>query len=407
MCPQTLHQGLSDGADRQVSNHDIFCLCLTTQSCRRAHRPSRADQASAIDLPARACQRGMPAIGVWPQVAVLSLMLVFLGGPLPARAWQPVGQTEPGDAGATNRVDDAQLMTGPASPEVLTAATESSAPPPTINLSQLFRDGGTIGYLIVVLSLALLAMIFENALSLRAGVLARPGLADLVHQSVVRGDWAGAKSACRTQPCFLSHLLQAGLAEVELGYRAVEKAMEDAAQQHAARLHRKVDLLSVISTVAPMLGLMGTVWGMILAFMEFERKANPQVSELAPGVYKALVTTLFGLAVAIPAIAALAYFRNRVDELVARTALLAEQVFADYKRGVASSRSESAIPRRGSSSAVAAASASATSGGAIKPELGSVASSTPGATASRGKEPSSARDPGVLGMPPDSRESSR
>ena len=90
----------------------------------------------------------------------------------------------------------------------------------------------------------------------------------------------------------------------------------------------------MISTIAPMLGLMGTVWGMILAFMEFERKANPQVSELAPGIYKALVTTLFGLVVAIPAIAAFGFFRNRIDELVAQTALTAEQVFANFKRSV-------------------------------------------------------------------------
>lgn len=66
-----------------------------------------------------------------------------------------------------------------------------------------------------------------------------------------------------------------------------------------------------------MLGLLGTVWGMILAFMEFEQKANPQVSELAPGIYKALVTTLQGLCVAIPALAAFAHFRNRIDQLVA------------------------------------------------------------------------------------------
>ena len=89
-----------------------------------------------------------------------------------------------------------------------------------------------------------------------------------------------------------------------------------------------------------MLGLMGTVWGMILAFMEFERKANPQVSELAPGIYKALVTTLFGLIVAIPAIAAFGFFRNRVDELVAQTALTAEQVFSDLKRSILLKRRE-------------------------------------------------------------------
>jgi biopolymer transport protein ExbB len=130
--------------------------------------------------------------------------------------------------------------------------------------------------------------------------------------------------------------------------------MEDAATQQSARLLRKVEYLSVLSTVAPMLGLMGTVWGMILAFMEFERKANPQVSELAPGVYKALVTTLFGLIVAIPAIAAFAYFRNRVDELVAQTSLLAEHVFADYKRALSAQRRADRTAKRPSAPATPA-----------------------------------------------------
>jgi biopolymer transport protein ExbB len=115
----------------------------------------------------------------------------------------------------------------------------------------------------------------------------------------------------------------------------VEKAMEDAAAEQSARLLRKIEYLSVIGSIATMLGLLGTVWGMILAFMEFERKANPQISELAPGVYKALVTTLQGLIVAIPANVAFAYFRNRIDELVAQTSLMAEHVFADYKRSAA------------------------------------------------------------------------
>ncbi|MFM8218473.1 MAG: MotA/TolQ/ExbB proton channel family protein, partial [Planctomycetaceae bacterium] len=110
---------------------------------------------------------------------------------------------------------------------------------------------------------------------------------------------------------------------------------EDAAQQQAARLFRGLEYFTVIGTVAPMLGLLGTVWGMILAFMEFEQKANPQVSELAPGIYKALVTTLQGLVVAIPALTLYAMFRNRVDELVSQASLLAEHVFAGHRRNVA------------------------------------------------------------------------
>ena len=204
------------------------------------------------------------------------------------------------------------------------SAVRSAAP--TIDIRQMFVDGGAIGYIIVALSLVMLALIFEHMLTIRRQTL------------VPQGQLKLAQERCIASSSFLGYLLAAGIKELELGYSAVEKAMEDAAAQQAARLMRKIEYLSMISTIAPMLGLMGTVWGMILAFMEFERKANPQVSELAPGIYKALVTTLFGLIVAIPAIAAFGFFRNRIDELVAQTALTAEQVFADFKRSMSLKR---------------------------------------------------------------------
>jgi len=208
-------------------------------------------------------------------------------------------------------------------------------PAPTIDIRQMFIDGGAIGYIIVVLSLIMVALIIEHMMTIRRQTLMPNGLEEDIHKLITQGQLRLAEERCVASKSFLGYLLAAGLKEFELGYSAVEKAMEDAAAQQAARLLRKIEYLSMISTVAPMLGLMGTVWGMILAFMEFERKANPQVSELAPGIYKALVTTLFGLIVAIPAIAAFGFFRNRIDELVAQTALTAEQVFADYKRSLA------------------------------------------------------------------------
>ncbi|MBI1345004.1 MotA/TolQ/ExbB proton channel family protein [bacterium] len=219
-------------------------------------------------------------------------------------------------------------------------------PAPQIDLPQLFRDGGIIGYIICGLSLAMVALIVEHALALRRGALMPFGLAEETHRLILQGQFKQAEELCRQRPSFLGQLLLAGLTEVDLGYAAVEKSMEDAAAQQSARLARKLEYLAVISTVAPMLGLMGTVWGMILAFMEFERKANPQVSELAPGVYKALVTTLFGLIVAVPAISAFALFRNRIDELVAQSALLAEHVFADFKRAMAARRKAARLAKR-------------------------------------------------------------
>jgi biopolymer transport protein ExbB len=217
-------------------------------------------------------------------------------------------------------------------------APAARPPAPTIDIRQMFIDGGAIGYIIVALSLVMLALIFEHLMTIRQKTLMPQGLEEDITKLISQGQIRLAEERCVASKCFLGYLLAAGIKEIELGYSAVEKAMEDAASQQASRLMRKIEYLSMISTVAPMLGLMGTVWGMILAFMEFERKANPQVSELAPGIYKALVTTLFGLIVAIPAIAAFGFFRNRIDELVAQTALTAEQVFADFKRSQALKR---------------------------------------------------------------------
>ena len=199
---------------------------------------------------------------------------------------------------------------------------------------ELLAAGGMIGYVIIFISFLMVALIVDYLLTIRRTTFVTPGLAEEVHKLLAERKLAEATSLCEKQPGFLGRVLFAGLQESQLGFAAVEKAMEDCAAEQSARSYRRIEYLSVISTLAPMLGLMGTVWGMIQAFMEFEMKANPQISELAPGVYKALVTTLMGLAVAIPATGALAFFRSRVEELSMEAALLANHVFADFRRAM-------------------------------------------------------------------------
>jgi biopolymer transport protein ExbB len=219
-------------------------------------------------------------------------------------------------------------------------------------LLSLLEAGGVIGWTIMALSLWMVALIVQHLFTVRRGTLMPAGLAEEVHRAIAAGAFNEAQQLCREHPSFVGYVLSAGLQEVGLGYSAVEKAMEDASQQQAARLFRRLEYFTVIGTIAPMLGLLGTVWGMILAFMEFEQKANPQVSELAPGIYRALVTTLQGLCVAIPALATYAMLRNRVDELVSQAALLAEYVFSGFKRRAVQRRHE---PRRDKPTHAAAA----------------------------------------------------
>ena len=232
----------------------------------------------------------------------------------------------------------------------LTATAHSADSTPILtdqglNVRGLLQAGGIIGYIIVALSVAMVALIVEHLLSIRRSSLMPAGLSESARQFIAASNLSQADQVCREQPSFLGYVISAGLQEASVGYDAVEKSMEDAAQEQAARLFRKIEYLSVIGTIAPMLGLMGTVWGMIQAFGEFADKANPQVSEFAPGISHALVTTLMGLCVAVPALAAFAIFRNRIDEYVAETSLQAEYVLQPLKQ-MLRGRGKAAAPAR-------------------------------------------------------------
>lgn len=210
-------------------------------------------------------------------------------------------------------------------------------------------SGGFTGFLIVmlllVLSIGMVALIIEHLLSIRARVLMPPGLAENVQKQLLAGNAAGADEVCREHPSFLAFVLQAGIAETDGGWSAVEKSMEDAAAEQSARLFRKIEYLSVIANIAPMVGLLGTVFGMIFAFQEVaSSQGSARAADLATGIYQALVTTVGGLLVAIPALAAFAVFRNRVDQLVAEGSYMAQHVFMPLKRRRNSRRPQNTGP---------------------------------------------------------------
>ncbi len=215
-------------------------------------------------------------------------------------------------------------------------ATEEAGDAPTARgdtLWDILSAGGVVGMLILLLSLAAVALAVEHVMTLRESVLMPPGLADDVFQLLAAGKPSLAVERCRQQPSFLAFVLDAGLSEVEGGWPAAEKALEDAMADQSARLFRKIEYLSVIGNIAPMLGLLGTVVGMIFAFREVaDTQGAARAADLAEGIYLALVTTVLGLIVAIPALGAFAIFRNRVDQLVAETAYVAQHVCRPLKR---------------------------------------------------------------------------
>ncbi|MFW6125439.1 MAG: MotA/TolQ/ExbB proton channel family protein [Pirellulales bacterium] len=216
------------------------------------------------------------------------------------------------------------------------------------SLWSLLEAGGAIGLLILLLSIAAVALVVEHLMTIRAPLLMPPSLAEEVEQLLRSAQPVAAIEYCRRRPSVLSYVIEAGLAEVDGGWPSVEKAMEDAVADQSARLLRKIEYLSLIGNIAPMLGLLGTVMGMIFAFGEVaDTQGAARAADLAEGIYLALVTTVEGLIVAIPSLGAFAIFRNRVDQLVAEVAQSAQHAMRPLKRlrvATRSARSKAAAP---------------------------------------------------------------
>ncbi|WP_145082393.1 MotA/TolQ/ExbB proton channel family protein [Aureliella helgolandensis] len=232
------------------------------------------------------------------------------------------------------------LFLGALVPQYAWAQGDALSPEPAVETGgfwAVISSGGWIGGLILfallMLSLMSVYLIIEQVMVLRKQEVMPTGLAEEVRQLLSQGRLPDADAACRQRPSPLAFVILSGLSELDYGWTAMEKAMEDAISEQAAKLYRKIEYLSVIGNLAPMCGLLGTVTGMIFAFQQVAiSQGTAGASDLAEGIYSALVTTVAGLVVAIPSLGAFAVFRNRIDQLIAEAAYLAQHVFAPVRR---------------------------------------------------------------------------
>ena len=203
----------------------------------------------------------------------------------------------------------------------------------------IISAGGTIGLLIFALSIASLTLAIDQLRKLRKSAFIPDGLAQQTRELISHGQLLQADQMCRQSPCCLSYVINAGLTEADGDWTDIEKALEDSLAEQSAQCGRKIEILSVIGNIAPMLGLLGTVVGMVYAFSELANtQGTPKPAELAQGIYLALVTTVEGLIVAIPSLAAFAYFRSRLDQIITEVAFQAQYVFIPLKRQLRAGR---------------------------------------------------------------------
>jgi biopolymer transport protein ExbB len=197
------------------------------------------------------------------------------------------------------------------------------------------RASRSIGVAILLLSVAAIALAVEYALSLRRATVVPDELRLALEELLGEGRLEEARAIVAEDASFLGRVMAAGLARRGATERTVFAAMEEAGRAETGRLYRKVGYLALIANVAPMLGLLGTVGGMMRSFDRIAAAGQPRVSELAGGIRFALVTTYEGLLVAIPTTILFVLFRNRVAHLSGEVAAAADGLIARLRRRAA------------------------------------------------------------------------
>jgi len=193
------------------------------------------------------------------------------------------------------------------------------------------KAAGTVGVIIVLLSIAGLSMVITFGMQIRRDIMVPPDLLGHVEDLFEEEDFDSALEVVEGQPSFLSSVLAAGLPRIDRPYHDIEVAMEEAGDQESARLHQRIGWLSLIASIAPMLGLLGTVLGMVAAFdVIASSPTSPKPAELAGGISQALMTTMMGLSVAIPMSVAYFVFRNRVNNAIVEVSNIATELMERF-----------------------------------------------------------------------------
>ena len=193
-----------------------------------------------------------------------------------------------------------------------------------------------LGNLITVLLLLMSAVVMGFSLMLifkfRQSQVIPEETRDEIEQLLAEKKYREAIEFAEEEESYLGKVASAALSEAANGYSAMERAVEEAGDAEAVKMLRPIEYLNVLGNISPMIGLFGTVFGMIVAFQALvEGGGSADPVELAGGISTALVTTFWGLVVAIPALTAYSLIRNKVDAHRAEALLLVEELITPFK----------------------------------------------------------------------------
>jgi len=208
-----------------------------------------------------------------------------------------------------------------------------------MNLFEIFIKGGVIMWLILASSIVGLAVVFDRFLFLRRAKINVPAFMVRLRGLIKKKDINEAVSVCMQEKSPIANIIRKGLKKYRFGHDRVKDAIENAGKQEVINMEKGLSVLATVAGISPLLGFLGTVTGMITAFMTIEDlagSANP--SDLAGGIWEALITTAFGLIVGIIAFALYNYLVSAVKRLVGDMETVANDV-VDTIQDLASGKS--------------------------------------------------------------------
>ncbi|MBV6513480.1 MAG: MotA/TolQ/ExbB proton channel family protein [Ignavibacteriales bacterium] len=186
-----------------------------------------------------------------------------------------------------------------------------------MSLLDMFFQGGFLMWPILIASVVGVAISIDRYLVIRKARLNAPKFLAAIRSMVKKKDIDGAIQFCMAEKTPASNMIRKGLRKVRFGHNRVKEAIETAGKQEITKLEKGLSVLATISGVAPLLGFLGTVTGMIGAFMKIQDlQGSASPSDLAAGIWEALLTTAFGLGVGIIALIMYNYFLAKITKLV-------------------------------------------------------------------------------------------
>ena len=202
-------------------------------------------------------------------------------------------------------------------------------------LAWMIRASGGIGVAIALMSFYLIALVVWMFLHYRTSIMVPGGLVEDLENLLDKSKYNEAYHRLSEDDSFLARVLAAGVRKLPSGLDQGRRAMELANEDVTMQMEHRTTYLATVGTLGPMIGLVGTVYGMILSFRVIATEgSSPQASQLAAGISTALFATLEGIALSIPAIYFYALFRNRIARLSLEVGMIAEPLLERFVPGV-------------------------------------------------------------------------